>query len=306
MTHKWLNGFSKTSLPKFMQEATLPLTRPRCSWLLWRVRRFFGSKWALALPATFLILFVSTLGLISVTYYFAVEKVNTRSQSLKVSAAKQDFLAIDEGVLAVVWQPGSARTVEMGDRGGKLCVEPASGFLSIGVSDGRDINQTVFAQTVGQVTYQLPYSESPDTGLYLKGDSRPVVNQSGSLVSQVSIQHGVEHPELLLRYRPVVSSVALGTEDGRSINVVRVYVVNLNSSEAVALYGRVPLKISCYSTTVTTMTYTVSYKFDSLTATSFLGERSGQVKVPISSTDAGAVINIEVVEANVKIERCLR
>ncbi|MGF3522016.1 MAG: hypothetical protein ACQXXJ_02840 [Candidatus Bathyarchaeia archaeon] len=240
------------------------------------------------------------------TYYFAVEKVNARSQSLKVSAAKQDFLAIDGDVLAVVWQPGSARTLEMGDYGGKLCVEPATGLLSISVSDGGDLNQTVFAQTVGQVTYQLPYSESPDTGLYLRGDSRSIANQSGSLVSQVSIQHGVEHPELLLRYRPVVSSVALGTEGGRSVNVVRVYVVNLNSSEAVALYGRVPLKISCSSTTVTTMTYTVSYKLNSLAVSSFLCESSGQVTVPISSTDAGAVINVEVVEANVKLERCLR
>lgn len=282
------------------------MRRLKCAWLLLRLRRFFRSRWALALPATFLVLFVSTLGLISVTYYFAVEKVNARSQSLKVSVAKQDFLAIDEGVLAVVWLPGSARTLEVSDCGGKLCVDPESGLLYIGVSDGGDINQTVFAQTVGQVTYQLPYSESADTGLYLKGDSRAVVNQSGSLISQVSVQQGVEHPELLLRYRPVVSSFALGTEGNRSVNVVRVYVVNLNSSEAVALYGRVPLKISCSSTTVTTITYTVSYKLDSLTVTSFLGGSSWQVKVPISSTDAGAVVNVEVVESNIKIERCLR
>ncbi|MCX8150825.1 MAG: hypothetical protein N3D85_04930 [Candidatus Bathyarchaeota archaeon] len=282
------------------------MRRYSCKSLFLLVLRVFKSKKALALPATFLILFVSTLGLISVTYYFAVEKVNARSQSLKVSTAKQDFLAVDDCVLAVAWQPGSVRTLELGDSGGKLCVEPSRGTLFIRVTGGQDINQTVFAQTVGYVVYQLPYSESPDTGLYLKGDSRSIVNQSGSLLSQVSIQHGVEHPELLLRYRPLVSSIASGAGGSLPVNVVRIYVVNLNSSENIALYGRIPLKISCYSNKIITTTYTVSYKLTCLTVNSFLDESSGQVTVPISSSEGGAVINVEVVESNVKIERCLR
>ncbi len=215
-------------------------------------------------------------------------------------------MAIDEGVLAVVWQPGSSRALEISDSGGKLCVEPTSSALSIRISDGRDINQTVFNKTVGQVTYQLPYSESPETGLYLKGDSRSVANQSGSLISQVSIQNGAEHPELLLRYRPAVSHAVLGIEGGRPVNSVRVYVVNMNSSETIALHGRVPLKISCCSTRITTTTYTVSYSVASLTITSFLEESSGQVAIPISSTEVGAVINFDIVEADIKIERCLR
>jgi len=298
--------FSQTFFTEVIRrEANVLLSRPKHKCLYLQLN-FFKSKKALALPATFLIIFVSTLGLISVTYYFAVEKVNARSQTLKISTAKQDFLAIDEGVLAVVWQPGSTRALEMSDSGGKLCVEPTSSELSIRISDGSDINQTVFNKAVGQVTYQLPYSESPETGLYLKGDSRAVANQSGSLISQVSIQNGAEHPELLLRYRPVVTHVLLGIEGGRPVNSIRVYVVNMNSSETIALYGRVPLKISCCSTRITTTTYTVSYSVASLTITSFLEESSGQVAIPISSTEVGAVINVDIVEADIKIERCLR
>ena len=271
-----------------------------------RFARLHHSRKAIALPLTFLILFVSTLGLISITYYFAVEKVNARSQTLKVSTAKQDLISLDENVVSVAWQPGSARTLQIADSGGKLNVQPSIGALAISVSDNGDINETVFNATTGQVTYELPYAESADTGTYLKGDSRAVTNQSGSFITQLSVRTGDEHAELLLRYRPTVSSVEAGVEDGKTVNIVRIYVVNMNSSEAIAFYGKVPLRISCESTQLTTTTFSLGYNPETLLVTSVLEGVTDSVSIPISGTAEGAIIQIEVVQCNVSLERCVR
>jgi len=233
-----------------------------------RFAKLHRSRRALAIPATFLILFISMLSIISITYYFAIEKVNTRSTTLKIATAKQDMLSFDETLLAVLWQLGS--------------------------------------ETIGQVMYELPYSETPDTGLFLKGDSRTITNQSGSVVTQLSIRSGAQHPEILLRYRPTVSYTTAGVESDKAVNNVRIYVVNLNSSETIALFGKVPLKISCVATQITTTTYDLSYEPETLLFTSILEGVSGQVSVPISSTASGAIINVEIVLCNITIQRWVR
>jgi hypothetical protein len=261
------------------------------------------NKRALAIPVTFMILFVSMLGVISITYYLAVEKVNTRSTTLKVATAKQDMLSLDTAVMQVMGQPGSARTFEFGDSDGQLNVQPSTNNLSISITDGGDIAATVFNETTGQVSYVLPYSESPDIGLFLKGDSRKIVSQSGSVMTQLYIVRGAEHPELLLRYRPTVSYATAGTENGKTVNNIRIYVVNLNASDAIALYGKVPLKISCVTTQMTTTTYDVAYEPGNLTVTASLDDAGGQVTIPVSSTASGAVVNVELVLCNVRIQR---
>jgi hypothetical protein len=260
---------------------------------------------ALAIPVTFMILFVSMLGVISITYYLAVEKVNTRSTTLKVATAKQDMLSLDDALMQVLGQPGSARTFEFGDSGGQLNVQPDANNLSINIADGGDIAATVFNETTGQVSYALPYSESPDTGLFLKGDSRSIVSQSGSVMTQLYIARGAEHPEILLRYRPTVSYITAGTENGKTVNNIRVYIVNLNTSDAIALHGKLPLKISCVTTQITTTTFDVSYEPEALTVTAGLDADTGQVAIPVSSTPSGAIINVETVLCDVRIQRGL-
>jgi hypothetical protein len=267
---------------------------------LWRSRK------AIAIPATFLILFISMLSIISITYYFAIEKVNTRSTSLKIATAKQDMLSFDETLLAVLWQQGSARTFEFGDSGGEVNVQPSANTLIINVTDNSEVAATLFDETIGQVMYELPYSESPDTGLFLKGDSRTITNQSGSVITQLSIRSGAQHPEILLRYRPTVSYTPAGVESDKSVTNVRIYVVNLNSSETIALFGKVPLKISCVATQITTTTYNLSYESETLLITSILDGVSGQVSIPVSSTASGAIINVEIVLCNVTIQRWVR
>jgi hypothetical protein len=243
------------------------------------------------------------LSIISITYYFAIEKVNTRSTSLKIATAKQDMLSFDETLLQVLWQPGSARTFEFSDSGGKLNVQPSVNALSINITDNRDVAATIFNQSIGQVVYELPYTESSDTGLFLKGDSRAVTNQSGSVITQLSIRSGAEHSEILLRYRPVASYTAAGVENDKAVTNLRIYVVNLNASEAIALSGKVPLKISSVTTQIATTTYDLAYAPETLLITSVLDGASRHVSIPVSSAPSGAIINVEVVLCNVAIQR---
>jgi hypothetical protein len=283
-----------------------------CKWVTEETRNLANlTKWrrsrrALAIPATFMILFVSMLGVVSITYYFAVEKVNTRSTAFKITTAKQDMLSFDENLRSTLWQPGSARTLEFSDSGGKVNVQPSANSLVINVTDDQNVAATLFNETIGQVLYELPYSETPDTGLFLKGDSRAITNQSGAVITQLYVRSGVEHPEILLRYRPTTSYTTAGVENEKAVTNLRIYIVNLNSSEAISMFGKVPLKMSCVTTQITTTTYDLSYDPETLRVTSILEGVTGQVSIPVSSAASGAIINVEVVLCNVTVQRCVR
>ncbi len=270
------------------------------------LRKLLGSRRALAIPVTFMILFVSMIGMISITYFFAVDKVNTRSTSLKIATAKQDMLSFSETVLPILWQPGAACIFEFSDTGGKLNVQPSTNPLFINVSDSQDISGTIFNASTGQVTYELPYSQTADTGTYLKGDSRAITNQSGSIITQLKIVNGAEHPEIHLAYRPTVSYTTAGLDNGKTVNNIRIYIVNLNTSQEFGLHGKIPVKASCINTELSTITYNIDYSTGNLILTTAFGGQTSYVTVPISCTLDGAVINIETVESTFQIQRCLR
>jgi hypothetical protein len=280
-------------------------------WVMEETRTLNLKKWrrsrrALAIPATFMILFVSMLGVVSITYYFAVERVNTRSTALKIVTAKQDMLAFDETLRSTLWQPGSGRTFEFADSGGQVKVEPSANSLIINVTDNKDVAATIFNETIGQTAYELPYSETPDTGLFLNGDSRTITSQSGSTITQLYIRRGAEHSEILLRYRPTASYTTAGVENGKAVTNLRIYVVNLNASDEISMFGKVPLKMSCVSTQISTATYDLSYEPETLLVTSVLDGVTGRVSIPVSSTASGAIINIEMVLCNVAVQRWVR
>ncbi len=270
------------------------------------LRRHNRSKRAFALPVTFLILLVTTLSLITVTYYFCVQNLQAQTIVLKASTAQHNFQSLDNLILSMLGQPGSSNTIDLSDSGGIAKIQPTSNILVISVNDGSSIDQTIFNSTVGQVTYELPTAASINMGFYLEGDSRTITNQSGASPSQLYIASGSQGPEIQLRFRPTVTYATAGLQNGQAVNDVRVYIVNFNASESITLRGGLPLKISCISTQLTTQTYRVFYQAESLAITSQLGGTNGTVSVPISSTAQGAVINIETVISNVSIQRWIR
>jgi len=266
---------------------------------------FLKSKYALALPVTFLILLVSTLCMVAITYSYAIERINSQSQTLKVATAKQSFLSLDDDILSTLWQPGSSGTFELSDSGGIINVQPNSTILTIGISDRFSINETIFNASIGKIKYELPYSGSSDLGLFLKGDSRTIVNQTGSSLSRLSIENGDLYHEIQLRYRPSVSYSNGGIENGKIVNNIRLYIINLNSSQSIKLHGDLPLKISCTNIELTTTSFDVPYQFSELLMTSQLDGFIGSVSIPISSTPEGSIIKIETVISNVSIERVI-
>jgi hypothetical protein len=280
---------------------TLSLRTNCCS----RFKKLWRSKLALALPVTFLILFVSTLGIVAFTYYFSVERIGAQGTTLKVSTAKQNLLSLDNAIISTLWQPGSISTYELTDSGGQTKIQPDSNILNLCVNT-TGVSESIFNASIGQVTYELPYTTSADTGLYLKGDARPIINQSGSLISQLCIQNGAEYAEILLRYRPSVTYAAGGLEDGRAVNHIRIYIANLNSSDSISLYGSLPLQIACKTTEFSTQSYQITSGVGFLTVTAVLDGSTGSVSVPLATTSMGGVIHLETVVSNIAIARWIR
>ena len=269
-------------------------------------KKIVYSRYAMALPVTFLILLVSTLSIVSVTYYFSVEKVNSQGQSLKVSTAKESLISLNNEIISTLGQPGSSTTFDLIDSGGLLKIQPTSNVLTLSINGNSEVQETIFNASIGKITYQLPYSSTSQTGLYLEGDSRTITNQSGSSTSQLCIANGAEHPEIQLQYRPTVTYSVAGLENGKAINNLRIYLVNLNSSAGISLQGQLPLQISCTNALLETKNYEVSNAFGKLALISVLNGVQGSVSVPISSTIQGSIIHLEIVISNISIQRWIR
>lgn len=270
------------------------------------LRRLFRSKLALALPVTFLILFISTLGIVAFTYYFSVQRISAEGTTLKVSTAKQNMISLNDAITSTFWQPGSSATYEVADSGGRLHIEPTNNTLTLNIQAANELNEAIYNGSVGKVIYELPYTNTADTGLYLKGDSRTIANQSGSSMSQLVIANGDQHVEIQQRYRPSVTYVTAGTQDGKTVNNIRIYIVNLNQSSALALFGKLPLQAICKTTELNTQTFTVTTAVTALTMSCSLDGQNGSAQIPITTTGSGAILNIETVTCNIALERWIR
>jgi len=264
--------------------------------------RFWISKRGMAIPVTFLILFVSLSLIISLTYYLAVSRINSKSQLLKVSAAKQGMLYLEDSIASVAWSPGSSQVYSFDDCGGKFRVEPEAKLLLINVTDG-SFYDVVFNGSVGKAVYELPPSESPAENFFLKGDSRVVINQSRFTMTQLYTSRGAESPEVTLCYRPLVSSTEVGSSGGKPVNSLRIYVISLNSSQNMTLEGSFYLEIACLNVTSSSRSYNFSYQIDSLLVKVNFDGVAGEVSLPISSSAEGALVNVEIVACDIRLQR---
>jgi hypothetical protein len=213
------------------------------------------------------------------------------------------MLSLVNCVLSTLEQPGSSRTFEIADSGGLLRIQPTNNLLTLSINGTSNPELTIFNSSIGKVIYELPYTHTAQTGLYLKGDGRAIVCQTGSTISQLFIEKGAEHQEINLQFRPTATYATAALENGKTVNNIRIYIVNLNSSAPIATQGDLPLQIFCTNAQLTSQTYEVSSS-ESLTMTSILNGEIGKVSIPILGASEGAIINIETVISNVSIERC--
>jgi hypothetical protein len=264
--------------------------------------KFWLSKKGMAIPVTFLILFVSLSFVISLTYYFAVSRVNSRGKLLKVSAAKQNMLSLENSVASVAWSSGSSKVHSFDDYGGNFVVEPEAKSLLINVTVS-SFYDVVFNSSVGKAVYELPSSESMVSTVFLEGDNRVVVNQSTSTMTQLYESEGTKSPEITLSYRPLASSTETGSIDGKPLNNLRIYILDLNSSQSLTFQGSFYLRINCVTVTSIQRSYNFSYPITSLTVKATLDGVDGEVSLPISSSAEGALVNLEIVTCEVQLEQ---
>jgi len=266
-----------------------------------KLMKFISSRGAIALPVTFLMLFVSLTILISVTYYFSINRISAKTQQLKVSGVEQEMLSLEKIAKFVAWSPGSYQVFEFGDFGGKFKVVPTANSLALNITDNSSMSDVFFNSSVGKVAYELPPSEAQDN-VFLKGDNRVIVNQSSSTMTQMVVAQGSEHYEITLSYRPLAGSTLTGESNGKPVNSLRIYIVSLNSSESITRLGSFRLKVSCVNVESNWRSYSFSNTIMSLVVKAELNGVLGEVSLPISSNALGAIVNVETITCSLKME----
>lgn len=265
----------------------------------WKLLR---SKKALAIPVTYLILFVSLIAVIFATYSFAVVKISAKGTLLKTSVAKQNMQALDDAMHSVLWSPGALDIAYMDDCGSVFKTAPAAKNLIINITDDQTFHDIVFNNSVGKVFYELESSELGDDGLFIRGDSRAIVNQSASIMTQLyfSTDHGSE--ELTLCYRPSASVAFIGQVNEKPVNLIRIYIVNLNSSQNLVLSEKFYLKVTALNVTINARQYEFNSSVSSLALKAVFDDTLSSVRLPIVNNANGAFVNLEIVVCHIKIQ----
>jgi hypothetical protein len=263
--------------------------------------RLCRSKRAMAIPITFLMLFVSLMLIITGTYYLAMTSISAQGQTLNFSAAKQSMISLENTISNVLWSPGASQVYFLDDFGGNFEIIPTAKKLLINITNGV-FTDTIFNSPVGEAVYELGTGEPGESGLYLKGDARTIVRSSASTMTQLGIVTGETSQEIVLSYRPLASSTITGSSDDRPINTVQVYVISMNLSQSLTLSSGFYLKARCVSVVSDIKSYNISNQISTLQVNTVLDGINGMVSLPISSNLSGAIINVEVLVCNVELQ----
>jgi len=254
----------------------------------------------LAAPVSMLIIFFSLTLISTITYYYAIERIDARKEDLKLVSAEEKMLDLEEAASSAAWSPGSSRVTAFSDYGGELQVEPSTNPLTIGLSMGAS-SYIVFNGNVGGVLYKLPYTSSSRVGSWLRGDQRAIVNRSSSYQAQVRIESGDERQELRMGYRPLVSSSSGGLVADRRVNNIRIYIINLNGSQALSSAGEFHLKVLCSGVSSRLHAYNLTASVASVGITATLSGAERTVEVPIASGPSGSTVRVEVIVSYIEL-----
>jgi hypothetical protein len=211
--------------------------------------------------------------------------------------------ALDNAMYSVAWSFGASEVVYMDDCGGTFKTEPTAKTLTINLTDGQTLNAVVFNSPVGKAHYQLEPSELNNDGLYVRGDYRAIINQSASTVTQLYFTAGDDAEELTLCYRPSAIASSAGTSNGKPLNLIRIYIVNLNLSQSLTLKGKFYLKVASLNVTTFASQYDLNASVSSLALKAVFDGTSNSVWLPVSSSAQGLVVDLEIVVCNVKIQK---
>ena len=254
----------------------------------------------LATPVSLSFLIFSFTILTMATYYVAMSSVSVRSSRLSYAAAKQDMLALENAIRSVSWSPGSSVVKEFQGHGGEFETKPNYRRLIINVSLS-STSEIVFNSTVGYVRYELPEADRGEVDWYLQGDVEPLVNKSFLDVAQMYIRVNDDSQEIYLGYRPLVTSFTSSLQN-EQINVIRIFIINLNSSEDLLFTGGFRLRIRCLNITSCVKTYNLTEPDSSASIKVTIDGETKEVTSPLSSGENFTFVRLEILVCNVKVE----
>ncbi|HIE18432.1 TPA: hypothetical protein EYP75_01765 [Candidatus Bathyarchaeota archaeon] len=254
----------------------------------------------LATPVSLSFLIFSFTIITVATYYVAMSSVSIRSSRLSYAVAKQDMLALENAIRSVSWSSGSSMVKEFQGHGGEFETKPNDRRLIINISLG-STSEIVFNSTIGYVRYELPAADRGEVGWYLQGDAEPIVNQSFLDTAQMYIRVDNGSQEIYLGYRPLAISF-LDSSQSSQVNVVRIFIINLNSSESVLFTGGFRLRIQCLNITSQTRSYNITDSLSSATVRVTVDGDAGTVLLPLSSGGSFTLVRLEILVCNVKLE----
>ncbi|MCK4435510.1 hypothetical protein KAU87_01740, partial [Candidatus Bathyarchaeota archaeon] len=104
-------------------------------------------------------------------------------------------------------------------------------------------------------------------------------------------------------YRPLVTIAETGYTQGKPVNTLRLYIINLNASETITAQGEFNIKSTCTSITSNVQTYNLTYQITSITVKAASDGTTDEVVLPVSSNTYGAILRIETLTCNIKLER---
>ena len=268
-----------------------------------QLKGFLKSKRALAIPVTYLLLFVSLMAIISMTYSFAVVKINSRGALLRASVAKQNMQFLDDSVHSVAWSFSASEVVYMDNCGGIFKTENTAKNLALNFTDEQTFYSVLFNSPVGRMYYKLDDSEFNEDGSYIRGDDRAVINQTAFTMTQLYVMTADDAKQLVLSYRPLATAAAIGTSGGKPLNLIRINVINVNSSANLSQQEKFYLKVTSVNVTTTKTRYEFNQSVSSLAIKSAFDGKETTVWLPISSISDGVVVDVEVDVCYITIQR---
>jgi hypothetical protein len=251
---------------------------------------------------TYLTLFVSLLVIVTVTYSYAVIKINGKSAQVKASVAKQNMQMLDDTIRSVAWTFGASGVVSMDDCGGTFQTVATDIPLLLNLTDEASFSEVLFDSSIGQVKYELENGIS-DIGTYIRGDERAAINLTAFTITQLHVTSGENSVHMVLNYRPFATATTTGQDNGRPINRVRVNILSLNASERLWLKERFSLKITSLNVTSHTNSYLFNTSISSLALKAELNGTETTVCLPIESSADGASVIVDVVTCIVRVEK---
>jgi len=265
---------------------------------------FNNANKGLATPASLSILLFSFTILTVATYHFSIRSINTKSGRLNFEAAKQDMLMLENSIGSVLWSPSSSVILSFEGYGGKFETKPDVRRVLINFSYGSSYD-IIFNATTGYIKYEMPLVDLNEAGYFFSGDKRTIVNQSFAKMAQLYMTNGEDKQEIHLGYRPLAISF-VETSENNTVNVLRMFIVNLNSSESLVYQGSFHIKVRCVDVTVETRNYNFSQVGSSAVIKAFIDDDEGEVHLPVSSNGSFTLVRTEILICDIRVEEVNR